>query len=286
MKNKKKSIIVISCIAIILVPLIIWTIWGNTALQLNTYIIKDEEIPSGFDGYRIAQVSDLHNAEFSKNNEKLIAMINDAEPDIIAITGDLIDSRRTDVDIAVEFVKEAVKIAPCYFVTGNHEARVGEYNTLKESMQDMGVEVLECENTLLERGNDTISLLGIDDPGIKTDYSVCGHSTTVDNDLTNLSPDNDEYTILLSHRPEEFEVYVKHNVDLVLCGHTHGGQFRLPLIGGVFAPDQGFLPKYDAGIFSENDTDMIVSTGLGNSIFPFRFNNRPEVVLVELKALD
>ncbi len=284
MKNRKKNIIIILCAVIILIPLIIWTAWGNTALTTSTYTITDDEIPSGFDGYRIAQVSDLHNAQFGDGNKELLEILKSAEPDIIAITGDLIDSRRTDIDVAVEFVKEAIKIAPCYYVTGNHEIRVIEYYTLREQLLELGVEILECESKELACKNDTITLLGIDDPGIKTDYSVCGHSTTVDNDLNTLSPDDDKYTILLAHRPEEFEIYAKHNIDLILCGHAHGGQFRLPLIGGLFAPDQGFLPKYDAGKVSEDNTDMIVSRGVGNSIFPFRFNNRPEVVVVELKA--
>ena len=282
--KKKRTIIIISSLAVVLIALIFWTVWGNTALQLNTYTITDDEIPNSFDGYKIVQVSDLHNAQFGNSNEELLDMLKAAEPDIIAITGDLIDSRRTDVVVAVEFVEKAVEIAPCYYVTGNHECRVQEYYTLKEQLLTLGVEILECESIELERGDDTITLLGIDDPSFDTDYDVCGYATTVDNELSFLAPKSDKYTVLLAHRPEHFEVYVSHNIDLALCGHAHGGQFRLPLVGGLFAPDQGFLPKYDAGKFTENDTDMVVSTGVGNSIFPFRFNNRPEVVVVELKA--
>lgn len=284
MKNKKKFYIITPFIVILLVALIVWTAWGNTALKLVTYTIENEEIPSEFDGYRIVQVSDLHNAEFGEGNKTLLDMIESANPDIIAITGDLIDSRKTDVDIATDFVRSAIEIAPCYFVTGNHESRVDEYYTLRENLQNMGAMILECEHIELEQNNDRISLLGIDDPSFNTDYDVCGYATTIDNELNALTADNDNYTILLSHRPEHFEVYLKHDVDLVLSGHAHGGQFRLPLVGGLFAPDQGLLPKYDAGLFNKDDTDMIVSTGIGNSIFPFRFNNRPEVVLIELKA--
>lgn len=284
MKNKTKNIIIILCAAMVLIPLIIWTVWGNTALMLTTYTIADDEIPSNFDGYRIAQVSDLHNAQFGDGNKELMDMLESAEPDIIAITGDLIDSRKTDIDVATEFVDKAVEIAPCYYVTGNHEARVQDYHTLKEQLQKLNVETLEGESAVITKNGDTITLLGVDEPSIKTDYSVCGHATTVDNDLQTMALDSDSFTVLLAHRPEHFEVYVSHNIDLALCGHAHGGQFRLPLVGGLFAPDQGFFPKYDAGMYSENDTDMVVSTGLGNSIFPFRFNNRPELVIVELKA--
>lgn len=284
MKNKKKVYVITPIVAILLIVLIVYTAWGNTALKLTTYTIKNENIPTGFDGYRIAQISDLHNNELDKDNENLLAMIKLAQPEIIVITGDLIDSRKTDVDIATKFVQDAVEIAPCYFVTGNHESRVNEYYTLKENLNNFGVEILECEHIELEYNNDEISLLGIDDPSFNTDYDVCGYNTTIDNELETLIPDNDNYTILLSHRPEPFEIYAKYDIDLVLSGHAHGGQFSLPFIGGLFAPDQGLLPKYDAGLFREDDTDMIVSAGVGNSIFPFRFNNRPEVVLVELKA--
>ena len=102
--------------------------------------------------------------------------------------------------------------------------------------------------------------------------------------LKELHTDGDEFTILLSHRPELFDTYVDHDIDLVLSGHAHGGQFRLPFIGGLVAPNQGLFPEYDAGLYTEGSTNMLVSRGVGNSIFPFRINNRPEVILIELQA--
>ena len=104
--------------------------------------------------------------------------------------------------------------------------------------------------------------------------------------LNNLADTESSYIILLSHRPELFESYVSCNIDLVLSGHAHGGQFRLPFIGGLIAPDQGIFPKYDAGLFTNGSTNMIVSRGLGNSIIPIRFNNRPEVIVIELLNTD
>ena len=129
--------------AAVLVALVIWIAWGNTALELNTYTVSSAKLPQSFDGYRIAHVSDLHNAEMGKDNEKLLTILRDADPDMIAITGDLIDSRSTNVEIALNFIREAVKIAPCYYVTGNHEARVNEYGELKAGMETAGVTVLE-----------------------------------------------------------------------------------------------------------------------------------------------
>ena len=284
MTVKKKRIIVLAVVAAVLLALIIWTAWGNTALELNTYTISSDRLPGAFDGYRIAHVSDLHNAEMGKDNEKLLDMLREAKPDIIAITGDLIDSRNTDIDIALQFTKAAMEIAPCYYVTGNHEARVSEFDKLKEGMIELGVAVLEDGRINLEQSGETISLLGVTDPSFQTDYLFGDSETVVQSKLHEITNQEDTYTILLSHRPELFEVYTESKVDLVLSGHAHGGQFRLPFAGGLVAPNQGLFPKYDAGLYTEENTNMVVSKGIGNSILPFRFNNRPEVILIELQS--
>ena len=283
---KKKRKIILGGIGTVLLVMIIWTVWGNTALELNTYTIESKELPEAFDSYRIAHVSDLHNAEMGDDNENLLTMLQDAEPDIIAITGDIIDSRNTDVKIALQFVEDAVKIAPCYYVTGNHEVRVSEYEELKEGLTALGAVVLEDEQMDLEQSGETITLLGVDDPSFQTDYLFGDSETIMQNKLQELMDENNYFAILLSHRPELFEVYVESGANLVLSGHAHGGQFRLPIIGGLVAPNQGLFPKYDAGLYSKENTNMIVSRGIGNSILPFRFNNRPEVVLIELKHSD
>ena len=280
--TKKKRKITIAVVAAVLLALIIWTAWGNTALELNRYTISSDRLPKAFDGYRIAHVSDLHNTEMGKDNEKLLDMLWEADPDIIAITGDIIDSRNTDIDIALQFTKTAMEIAPCYYVTGNHEARVSEYDELKEGMIELGVVVLEDGRIELEQSKETITLLGVNDPSFQTDYLFGDSETVMQSKLQDIIKE-DTYTILLSHRPELFEVYTESKVDLVLSGHAHGGQFRLPFVGGLVAPNQGLFPKYDAGLYTEENTNMIVSKGIGNSILPFRFNNRPEVILIELK---
>ena len=282
--KKKRRIIVLVVVAAILLALIIWTAWGNTALELNTYTISSERLPEAFDGYRIAHVSDLHNTEMGDDNEMLLDMLRKAEPDMIAITGDIIDSRNTNVEIALEFTKAAMEIAPCYYVTGNHEARVSEYDELKEGLIEQGVVVLDDERIEIELSGETIALLGVNDPSFETDYLFGDSETVMKNRLQEISDAENKFTILLSHRPELFEIYADNNVDLVLSGHAHGGQFRLPFVGGLVAPNQGLFPKYDAGLYTEENTNMIVSRGIGNSILPFRFNNRPEVILIELEA--
>lgn len=278
--TKKKTICILSGILLIL---IVWTAWGNTALELNTYTISSCELPDAFDGYRIAHVSDLHNAEFGDRNQRLLEMLREAEPDMIAITGDLIDSRKTNIAVALAFAEEAVKFAPCYYVSGNHEARVSEYQDLKTGLEAAGVTVLDDAQVKIEVSGESITVIGVNDPSFHADY-LTSAATVMDRKLSELSSEDAGFAILLSHRPELFDTYVAHDMDLILTGHAHGGQFRLPLIGGLIAPNQGLFPKYDDGLYSEGNTNMIVSRGLGNSIIPFRFNNRPEVVLIELKG--
>ena len=278
--TKKKTICILSGILLIL---IVWAAWGNAALELNTYTISSRGLPDAFDGYRIAQVSDLHNAEFGDGNQRLLDMLREAEPDMIAITGDLIDSRKTNIAVALAFAEEAVRIAPCYYVSGNHEARVPEYRELKAGLEAAGVTVLDDARVEIEISGKSITIIGVNDPSFLADY-LTSDAAVMDRKLSELSSEDASFTILLSHRPELFDTYAAHDMDLVLTGHAHGGQFRLPLIGGLIAPNQGLFPKYDDGLYSEGNTNMIVSRGLGNSIIPFRFNNRPEVVLIELKS--
>ena len=275
----------VSILTIILLILIIYTIWGNSALMVSTVNISSDRIPSVFSNFRIAQVSDLHNTEFGEGNTKLIEILSELKPDIIVITGDLIDARHTDIKIALDFVKGAVSIAPVYYVTGNHEANCSQYGQLKTGLEMAGVTILEDEALQLECDGEMLTIIGISDP----DFTIKGDIFNevpgmVKAKLNSLIDDNNNYMILLSHRPELFEIYVCCGVDLVLSGHAHGGQFRLPFIGGIVAPNQGLFPKYDSGLYTDGITNMVVSRGLGNSIIPFRFNNRPEVILVELNV--
>ena len=280
MKGNWKIILPI-IVAIILV-LVVWIRWGNTALEINEYKIVSNSVPQNFHGFRIAQVSDLHNAEFGEGNSKLIQLLSQTEPDIIVLTGDLIDSRNTDIEIALAFAREAMKIAPVYFVSGNHEARVIEYEDLKMGLSEAGVNVLENQIVEITREGESITLMGIDDPSFQENYLFGDSEGVAKQAIETLLRVSDGYTVLLSHRPELFELYVETGMDLVFSGHAHGGQFRLPFIGGLVAPNQGFFPKYDAGLFSEENTTMIVSRGVGNSIVPLRFNNRPEIIVVML----
>ena len=267
---------------LLLICLAAWTIGENTALEVNEYVVQSDRIPEAFSGFRIAQVSDLYNAQFGENNSQLIELLSQTDPDIIVITGDLIDSRQTDIEIAMEFVRLAMKISPVYYVSGNHEARIPEYEDLKMGLVEAGVVILENQKVQITRESESITIIGIDDPSFREDYLFGDAEAVARQAIEDIQNESDDYTILLSHRPELFNIYVDTGMDLVFSGHAHGGQFRLPFIGGLVAPNQGVFPKYDAGLFSEENTTMIVSKGVGNSVIPIRLNNRPEVTITDL----
>lgn len=261
-----------------------WVAWDNGRIVVTNVEVKSDSLPQEFDGFKIAQISDLHNDEFGTNNEELMSVLAATKPDMIAITGDLLDSRRTDVQKALHFVQEAIKIAPCYYVTGNHESRVSEYEELEEGMLAAGVIVLRDIKVLLERNGAQITVAGMDDPCFYLEYDTFKSIPRVIHQKLNLlTKEKEGFLLLLSHRPELFDLYCQYGVDVALTGHVHGGQFRIPGLGGVIAPNQGFFPKYDAGLYEQETTSMVVSRGLGQSAFPFRVNNPPELVVIELK---
>ena len=278
----KKRIIIFAVVVVLISAIVIWGIHDNSALSVTNYNIKSEKLPDNFNGYKIAVVSDLHNAKIGKNNEKLLSMLQSTTPDIIAITGDMIDSRHTNIDTAIEFAKKALEIAPCYYVAGNHESRIENYDDFEKNLEKTGVNILNDKQIKLENEGQTISLLGVKDSTFQKGHQLYTAEEFISSKLDNFEIDSNEYNVLLAHRPEIFDVYAKHNIDLTLSGHTHGGQVRLPFVGCLAVPDQGFFPKYDSGKYSQDKSTMIISRGIGNSMVPLRINNPPEIVLVTL----
>lgn len=289
MKRKKlmKTFVIILCVFFgLCAATLISGFICNKNLKLHEIKVTSTDLPQSFEGFRVAHISDLHNAEFGKDNKRLLKMLEEAEPDIIAITGDIVDCHRTDTEIAISFVKKASEIAPCYYVAGNHEARVPEaFETLLAGFEKAGVTVLRNETATIAKGEDSITLIGIDDPDFTVMSYSYDQSGIVDNALKSITPENEKvFTLLLSHRPELFEVYKANNIDLTLSGHAHGGQFRLPFVGGLYAPHQWLFPEYDSGLYTEEGKNLIVSRGIGNSLFPFRLFNPPEVIVAELSS--
>lgn len=275
--------IVVLCI--LAIAAIIWFLyWQDNAVLATKYAYSNKKITSALNGFKIVHISDLHNKQFGKHQQRLLDIVRNAAPDIIIISGDLIDCHRTDIDSAMELIYPAVQIAPVYFAPGNHECKSHIYGELFPRLETAGVHVLNNGSAQVRHNNTAFTILGVMDieflkknkekTPVEDFYSV----------LTDLCKQKTDFSVLIAHRPEHFEKYASQDVDLVLSGHAHGGQVRLPLIGGLFAPQQGWHPKYTSGMHSLNNTTMVISRGLGNSEFPFRVFNRPEVVVITLQT--
>lgn len=271
-RSNRKKYIKSAIILLIVIALLLFCSYQNRHLETTYYTYKAEQLGADLEGYRIVQISDLHNAKFGKNNQRLVDRIRECAPDMIVLTGDLVDSNHTNVDRVVQFVNEIVKICPVYYVTGNHEywLDTSEYEKLMDGVASAGVIILDDQVVEISRGDAKFWLVGLDDKSL------------ADGTLEALLSDEKELTVVLAHEPQYFARYAGTGVDLVLSGHAHGGQFRLPFVGGIVAPDQGFLPEYTAGEYYMNGTEMIVSRGLGNSVIPVRLFNFPEIVCVDL----
>jgi len=275
----KKGII----IATIITTVAVFCYWQNNDISITNIDFTNSKVPHNFNDYKILQVSDLHNKEFGKNQNKLVELTKEINPNIIVVTGDLIDSRRTNIDIAVNYMSQAVKIAPTYYVPGNHESRIDEYDKLEKMLSKEGINILSNDSENIKINNQELTLLGMEDISFMNSRNKEKEFSSILNNLKNES--NENLTILLSHRPDLIDIYAKQNIDLVFTGHAHGGQIRLPFIGGLLSPGQGFLPKYTSGVYEKDKTKMIVSRGLGNSLFPFRIFNRPELIVTTLNSI-
>lgn len=251
----------------------------NNGLVQSSHTIRSADIPTAFNGFTITHLSDLHSKEFGNQNQRLISKVIKQEPDVIFMTGDLIDSYSSNNGEGTALMEQLVEVAPVYFVTGNHEWRLGIVDELEEELRSYGVEVLRNETVIIEHNGQAIQLIGIDDPDSEPQMNESQFSEEV---LDAQQINKELFTILLAHRPEVFSSYQRDEIDLVFSGHAHGGQIRLPLIGGLLSPGQGFFPTYSEGVHEENDTTMLVSRGLGNSLFPLRLFNRPELIEVKL----
>ncbi|EUJ46953.1 putative metallophosphoesterase ykuE [Listeria riparia FSL S10-1204] len=240
---------------------------------------------------RILQLSDLHGNVFGRYNHRLIKKIWAIQPDIIVLTGDLLDGDE-GINIAVTLMRKLIKVCPIYYVTGNHEARSANLQDLLPELAKMGVTYLQNDHAYITRDGKSIAIAGIDDPSIAIDKpndlshdeEIMLEEVIVQHKIKEATvgiPDS-QFTILLSHRPEKWPIYQQAPVDLVFCGHAHGGQVRLPYTEGLYAPHQGLMPKLTSGIHEEGDKQMIVSRGVGNATIIPRIFNEPEMPLITL----
>jgi predicted MPP superfamily phosphohydrolase len=268
-------------ILVIFIFLIFIYYFSNEYITVKKVTLNFRSLPDFFNGYKILQISDLHSKMFGKGQKKIIDIISSNNPDIIVITGDVIDSRNYRENEALELVRSSVSLAPVYFVAGNHEMRSHRFSKFSEELEALGCNVLRNSNKKIQRNNDYIYIAGVDDVA---KYNIKTIKSIYSNQLSKASKDinNKDFCILLAHRPELFDIYAEKGFDLTLSGHTHGGQIRIPFVGGIFVPNQGFFPKYIDGVYKKDASAMFISKGLGSSLFPSRMFNNPEIAIITL----
>lgn len=272
--GRREKILLRFKITLLLAALLIggvYGVWENNAIEISRYTYQTGRwVQDG--GFRIVQVTDLHNKAFGMHSRFLLNAIQSENPDIIVVTGDLVDANRTNIPLALDFMQQATAIAPTFFVCGNHEQSLpkAEFNEFMDALENTGCNVLRDECVTLDAGGFDIHLIGM----------LYTHLTR--GKIDRLIPGDDGLNILLAHAPEYLDRYAATGVDIVFSGHAHGGQFRLPFIGGLYAPGQGFFPKYTGGVYQKDNTTLYLSRGLGNSVIPVRLGNRPEILTVDL----
>lgn len=273
---------------ILLLPFLLFGYVSNNYISVSTHKLayrqKKKQEKKRVSSLSIVHISDLHNKTFGWRQTRLLNKIKAIHPDIIVITGDLVDG--APHHHAAVFLQKASSICPIYFVRGNHESIAGNFPVLKQTLSKCNVHLLVNRSVDVTKDGYTYRISGLDDPifHIKGKKYAGYIKKTLDEmlDKPKCTQKRADFQILLSHRPELFSLYSRYPFDLVLCGHAHGGQVRLPFTDGLYAPNQGILPKYTSGAHTKNNTTEIISRGLGNSSFPLRLFNFPEIVHIQI----
>ena len=272
-----------------LILLFISTLCSIFIIDTTEYTISSKKIPTTFNNYKILQISDLHNYSFGENNSKLLKKINEISPDIIVLTGDMVNTKTNNFNNFYSFAKEISKQYDTFYIMGNHELRLNGTQQLDiiKKLKSFGIKVLNNAETTILKDNESIAIYGLHQP-ITSYKNALKNTPETDFTIEHMKQtfpiiDNTKFNILLSHSPFEFDVFSKWGADLVLAGHVHGGIIRLPFIGGILSPERTFFPKYDAGEYTLNNSKMIVSRGLGNGTINLRFFNNPELCIITLK---
>ena len=245
-------------------------------LEISRYEVKSQKLPESFDGFKIVQLSDLHGAEFGDDGMELVEKVKELEPDIIALTGDFVTDEG-DLAAVEKLAGRLTELCPVYFVSGNHEFGSGLAVKVRNILERAGVKYLSNEYLTISRGEDGILLGGVEDPLAYADMLSPDELAQKMNDAA-----PDAFKILLGHRNYWMTEYPELPVDLIFCGHAHGGLIRIPGVGGLIGTDRRLFPDFDAGQFNNGRYTLIVSRGLGNSVPIPRVFNRPEIVCVEL----
>lgn len=269
--------------------LVISTIIESRHIKTNPYEIYSPKIPKIFDGYKVLYISDFHNGKFGEDNSDLINHIHNINPDIIILGGDMIVGKpQHDTLQTAQFINTVAEKYKIYYTMGNHELRVKLYEKYGDMWENYNAQLSDniswlCNEYIdIEKGDELIRIYGLD-----IDKKFYDRHKTPDMDCEYLynvlgTPNDSNFNLLIAHNPEYFDKYSLWGADLTLSGHNHGGIIYLPLIGGVISTKAKLFPHYDKGLFNKNDKYMILSSGLGSHTIKFRFNNIPEMILLEL----
>ncbi|MBR5491079.1 MAG: metallophosphoesterase [Oscillospiraceae bacterium] len=276
MKKHKKRLLIDLAIVLALAAMIIDS---SCRIVKSEYTVSSENLPQSFDGFTVAQLSDIHGRMFGKNGQRLIEKIENERPDIIVISGDLADENTENFDEMEAFLSALVEIAPTYYVSGNHEWWARCLDELEEIFEDSGVKYLKNEYVFIERSGEKIALLGAEDPN--------GPATMIKPpELVEMLEENEgeSFRMLIGHRNDWREKYPRLDVDVIFSGHAHGGIVRLPFLGGVLGTNMNLFPDDVDGALESGRYTLIVSRGLGNSVPIPRFLNNPELVIVKMES--
>ena len=292
MELLKKRIVfcVLMFINIVISAMFISYIISLFKIDVSKYEVASSKVPKAFDGFKILQLSDLHNRRFNKNNKKIVKIIEKQKPDIIVMTGDMVSSNSTGFSNFFSLVEELDGKYPIYYIFGNHEQRlsVEKQAIIIGKLREYGVKVLNNQHESITNNDENIEIFGLKQELIYyTNYLKSKKTYSYETkDMENAirKADSKKFNILLAHNPLYFETYEKWGADLVFSGHVHGGIIQIPFIGGFLSPERKLFPKYSGGEYEINDSKMIVSRGLGYTKINLRFFNNPEICVVELKS--
>ena len=289
-KTKWKLFIIL----LVFFTVVVINLYENLSVKVTKYVFDTGKLQEEFGGLRIVQLSDIHMIRSEEQSDKIYNKTLEQKPDVIAITGDLIDTdkyaNKEYQEMTLSFCRRLCSIAPVYFVYGNHEIMLlddPKNNLFKTSLEANGVHILNNSCKMISKDGYQFNLLGVQDPATlykDEKYAFGNGSVDILNDITN-ELDRENVSILLAHRPELFTIYTDdYNIDVTLTGHAHGGQFRIPFINmGLYAPNQGFFPQYTSGMYKSGGNIMVVNRGIGNSKIPFRIFNMPEIVVLDIR---
>lgn len=263
------------------------TVWQNVSVKITRYHIYSQNLPTSFNDFRIVLLSDIHSRNFGLGQKALVNRVRKMHPNLILISGDWVDSKHGKLSTCVEQAKLLKQIAPVWAIYGNHEIRKIRktgVDTMHKALCDAGVHFLHTSGTHIEKENSYINLIGIEDDvqlseRARKKKQIESVKTMLSRVMHGILPD--EFTILMAHHPEFIDIYSNEPIDLVVSGHAHGGQVRIPFVGGVIAPNQGLFPRYTSGKHCKNNTQMVISRGIGG-FKPVRIFNQPEIVVISL----